>query len=58
MSASHLTATGLAFVVTAIDVWTSGIDENDPAVSISPRARVKLARRRARGYDKALLGIV
>ena len=45
------------FVVTAMDVWTSGIDENDPAVSISPIERVKLARLRARGYDKALLVI-
>jgi hypothetical protein len=41
-----------------MDVWTSGIDENDPAVSISPIERVKLARLRARGYDKALLVIV
>jgi len=44
------------FVVTAIDVWTSGIDENDPAVSISPIERVKLARLRARGYDKGPAG--
>ena len=41
-----------------MDVWTSGIDENDPAVSINPIERVKLARLRARGYDKALLVIV